>query len=82
MKKLLKRYPNDFPDEFTNEFKQFLSFLSTLLSLITTIKNKNMIILLNMNNMIVDLNVTESFSNIERLLRLYLYLMCTNCRYR
>jgi len=29
--------------------------------------------------MIVELNVTESFPNVERLLRLYLTLMCTNC---
>jgi hypothetical protein len=29
--------------------------------------------------MIVDLNVTESFPNVERLLRIYLYLMYINC---
>jgi hypothetical protein len=29
--------------------------------------------------MIIDLNVTESFPNVERLLRLYLSLMYTNC---
>ncbi|KAL4090089.1 hypothetical protein QTP88_024990 [Uroleucon formosanum] len=79
MKKLLERYPKDFPDDFTNEFKQFLSFSSTSLSLITTNENKNKNILLNMYKMIIDLNVTESFPNIERLLRLYLSLMCTNC---
>ncbi|KAL5237620.1 hypothetical protein ACI65C_005030 [Semiaphis heraclei] len=79
MKKLLERYPKDFPDDFTNEFKQFLSFSSTSLSLITTNENKNKNILLNMYKMTIDLNVTESFPNIERLLRLYLSLMCTNC---
>jgi len=31
-----------------------------------------------MYKIIVDLNVTESFPNVERLLRLYLSLMCTN----
>ncbi|KAL4153132.1 hypothetical protein QTP88_000965 [Uroleucon formosanum] len=30
MKKLLERYPKDFPDDFTNEFKQFLSFRQRL----------------------------------------------------
>jgi len=29
MNNLLKRYQRDFPDDFTNEFKQFLSFSST-----------------------------------------------------
>lgn len=54
MKKLLERYPKDFPDDFTNEFKQFLSFSSTSLSLITTNENKNKNILLNMYKMVID----------------------------
>jgi len=78
MEKLLKRYPKDFPHDFKNEFQQFLSFSSTSLSIITTNENKKKNILLNMYKMIVDLNVTESFPNVERLLHLYLSLMCTN----
>jgi len=79
MEKLLKRYPKDFPRDFKNEFQQFLSFSSTSLSLITTNENKKKNILLNTYEMIIDLNVTESFPIVERLLRLYLSLMCTNC---
>lgn len=56
MNNLLDRYPNDFLDNFTNELKQLLNFLSTSLLLITTYENKNKNILLNMYKMIVDLN--------------------------
>lgn len=36
-------------------------------------------ILLNINKMIVDLNVTESFPTVKRFLRYYISLTCTNC---
>jgi len=55
---LLRRYSKYFLNDFTNYFKQFLSFPSTSSLLITMNENNNNILL---NKMIVDLNVTENF---------------------
>jgi len=81
MYNLLKSYPKDFPDDFTNEVKQILSFSPTSLLLITTNENKNKNILLNMYKMIVDLNVIESVTNVQRLVCIYLSHMCINSIY-
>jgi len=78
MKNLCKKYPIDFPHSFKDEFKQFITFTSLSLPIYNT-SNNSIEKFINLYKMILNLNVSECFPNVEKTLRLYLTLMCTNC---
>ena len=75
VRNLIEKYPADFQNNFSLEYKQFIEFLAQSKRKKKDDESQTMF----MFRSLQVFNLNESFPNIETALQIYLSLMITNC---
>ena len=75
IRSMCEKYPDDFTEDFSQEFIQFVTYVKESPLQKKDYETKSMWLY----RIIIETEVAESFPNVETALRLFLTLMVTNC---